>query len=152
MKIRPFTPNDSEYKTILRLRNVIQPDNPSSVTIWQHNDQNRSTEMVFQRFVVEKADELVAYGQFEETAVNNRTFRIDVQIHPAYQAGRLTGRLYTHLIEALQSHQPARLLTQIRENETINGRFPNLSWTNSTILTFCAKAGSLLVTAGKMWA
>jgi GNAT superfamily N-acetyltransferase/L-amino acid N-acyltransferase YncA len=119
IKIRPVTPTDSEYKTIIQLRNAIQPDNPSSVAIWRHWDQNRNPNDIFHRVVVEKEGALIAYGNYGETAVKNGSYFLEAHIHPAYQGGSLTARLYDHMTSALQAYQPIRLIAHIRENETM---------------------------------
>ncbi len=119
MKIRPFHPTDSEYQAILQLRNRIQPANPSSLAIWKHNDQTRDPHDNFHRIVVEKEGELIAYGEFGETAVKNGAYFLYAHVHPVYQGGHLTARLYNHMAESLQTYQPARLITHIRENETM---------------------------------
>lgn len=119
IQIRPFNPTDAEYEAILRLRNTIQPDNPSTVAIWRHWDDQRNPDEIFRRFVVEADSWLLAYGHVGETATRDGTFFIEAHIHPNHQGGGLTRQLYDHLLTAVLSHQPRRILTQIRENETM---------------------------------
>lgn len=119
MIIRLFAPSDSEYTAILNLRNAIQPDNPSTVTIWRHWDDARHPDEVFQRFVAEADGRLLAYGNISETGAKDGTFFIEAHIHPTHRGGSLTRRLYDHLMTAVLPHQPRRILTQIRETETM---------------------------------
>lgn len=118
MQIRPFQPTPEEYTAVIALRNTINPDNPSSVEIWQHWDDNRPADLVFERWVMVKEGALVGYGLMGETAVASGTFYLESHIHPAYQGGGLTARLYNHLQTRALTYQPQRLYANIRENQT----------------------------------
>ena len=79
MEIRPFDPNPEEYEAVLELRNLVDPDEPSTVAIWQHWDALRGADSLFERWVV--ADEygrFQAYAQFDETHPNSKKFEFNL--------------------------------------------------------------------------
>ena len=60
--IRPFNPTPSEYETIVAIHNAATPNQKMTVEIVKYYDETTDPDYLFQREVIERAGEIIAYG------------------------------------------------------------------------------------------
>ena len=117
-RIRPFEPTEAEYEAVVALQNLVEPNRPNPVASWRHWDESRDPERGFQRWLVEKDDQLVAQGWLMRTGPTSDKFRFDTHLHPACQGRGLTARFYRYMVDICLAQQPSAIITRIGENET----------------------------------
>lgn len=119
LTIRPFTPTQTEYKTILKLRNQIDPENPSTVEIWQHWDASRPSDSKFERWVAEDENgRLIAYTQFDETQPDSHKFQFNFQLQPDSWSSHLAEQLYQTVLSQTAKYAAQRLTIHVQESES----------------------------------
>ncbi len=116
--ITPFSYTDEAYERALRLRNRLQPDEPSSVEIWRYWDKIRTSNTLFQRLVAsDGAGQYVAYATIEETSPTREAFTLSIDGLPTIWQTDLPQMLYQRLLEKVRPYEKSRLFTNAREDE-----------------------------------
>lgn len=138
MLIRPFTTAD--YPALAALGNAAysdaagQPLLPISAETLRATDEQRDPQCRFGRWVAERAGQIVAVAEHDQTAsrYHPRKFWLDLSVHPAYQGRGIGRRLYNYLLAALQSYDPWLVRNTVREDQTRSIEFlTRRGWTEA---------------------
>lgn len=117
-QIRPLNPTQAEYEETVALRNSVDSESPSSVTIWQHWDATRPAESKFERLVL--ADEngrIVAYAQLDETRPLSQKFEFNFNGLPIIWQNGMAEALLNTILQKIAQYQPQAVTIQLRESE-----------------------------------
>lgn len=121
--IRPFQPTDAEYEAVVAVANAAWPDEQDTVANWKHNDNNRSKERLFQRFVVEDVNQqIVAEASCRESSWSHvpGKYLFDITVHPDWQWKGVEAQCYDHILTFLSKRdlKPTCLEVYVREDKT----------------------------------
>lgn len=118
-QIRPFNPTQTEYETVVALRNEVDPESPSSVAIWQHWDGSRPAESKFERWVVEdKYGRITAFTQFDETSPQSKKFEFNFGGMPIIWQNGMAEALLATILQHINQHDADMVTTQARESDS----------------------------------
>lgn len=115
---RPFDPSEEEYAAIVRVYNLANPRQPGSAASWQHWDKHRDPARLFRRYVVEVDEEIIGYGFSMKSDPEMANFRFAIFLRPDHQTPVLVENFYTYIVGKCMQHEPASLVSQVREDET----------------------------------
>ncbi len=59
---RDFDNSERDYEIALEIHNIVYHDSPQTMEAFKHNDNTRNPKHYFQRIMVERDDEVIAYG------------------------------------------------------------------------------------------
>lgn len=126
--IRPFENTEQDYAAYVAIKNAAWPDEPTTVELTRHNDNDRNPKYLKQRFIVETDDkQIVATGSVWENAwayVPGK-YGIDFTILPEWKKRAIDAQLYDHMLAFLhqQTLKPTILDAHTREDKTIPRQF-----------------------------
>lgn len=127
MKIKPFQPSDEAYAAITAISQAIWPDDVYSVELFKHWDRTRDPKYWFQRYVLEAAGQVVAYGAVSEPSWSYRPgkYAIGIFVHPEHQGRGYGAALYDHFMTAIGLREiPAdTIIANTREDQPRGLRF-----------------------------
>ncbi|MEM7125556.1 MAG: GNAT family N-acetyltransferase [Chloroflexota bacterium] len=107
--VRPFNPTDEEYQAIVDVYNADWPDDPATVSTWQHEDANRDKRYLFLRYVVEVNNKIVVegcYGEDDWSYVPGKYF-FAYSLHPDHHGAPIQQTIYEYVMEQLATREPA---------------------------------------------
>lgn len=119
--IRPFESTDADYARISAVVAAIWPEDGFAVEYFQHEDEIRSPDYLFERVVVDEAGEIPAFAQVMEKAraYVPGHYELWIVVHPDRRREGLGTRLYRWCLERIAHRVPApvRLGTETREDQ-----------------------------------
>jgi mycothiol synthase len=119
MKIRNFNYITADYERYVALRNIILPDQPSSVEFEKRYVRDWPEDQLFRRVLVENAQaQTLAVADFQHLpwSYHPRKFGFMIFVHPEARRQGLGGRLFDYVLEELAAYNPIALESQTREN------------------------------------
>lgn len=121
--IRPFCEDD--YSDLADLLTLVYPDNPVSADDLLFEDESRDPKCRVARWLAVLEGRVVgeaAYGQ-DADMYHPRKFWLKINVHPDVEGGAIEGLLFDRLMAALRPLDPLSLLTNIREDYTLERAF-----------------------------
>jgi GNAT superfamily N-acetyltransferase len=106
--IQPFEPNDRQYEAVTAIENAVWPDYSATVEAFKHGDQSRDPNDLFQRLVVKEGQQIVAFGEYQETPWSHQPgkYEIDLTVHPDYERHGIGAVLYEQMMTVLAKREP----------------------------------------------
>jgi GNAT superfamily N-acetyltransferase len=116
MQIRELTPDD--YEAIATIHNGLHTDRPIVASAVMDSDRRCDPQYKRQRWVALLDGRVVGSGAYSQPVFGYEphTFRIVINVLPAYQRQGIGTALYQQLMTALQPFEPARLYANAYEN------------------------------------
>lgn len=119
--IRSFDYTQADYAAAVAIQNAVWPDQPETVTWWQHRDQARNPQYFYHALLVEADGQVVAAGHMMETPWSYRPgkYALGIMVHPAYERRGIGAMLYDYIINALAERplSPSMLISNVREDK-----------------------------------
>jgi mycothiol synthase len=106
--IRPLQPTDADYTLIAEINDAVWSDTPLTPVQLRHEDESWLPGYLYQRFVVEVEDRVVAAGRYFENHWQYLPGKYDFEliVHPHHQ-GRGIGRyVYDYMLEIVCNRTP----------------------------------------------
>lgn len=123
--LRPFVPDD--YPAIAEVFNASWPGYPATAEHFYEQDEatRHYPGATFQRYVIESAGRIVAFGEYDQPPRFYRphVFRVNIFVHPQYQAQGLGSTLYQRIIEDMRTLQGQTIWGKLREDMSSGIRF-----------------------------
>lgn len=112
--LRPFS--DQDYPALVRVLNGVFPEYPSSEEEVRFEDAHRDPKTLFERWVVEDAQGIVAFGEYSQRAAmyHPRRFVIEAAVLPARQGEGHGARLFEQVMAALAPREPLSVRANAR--------------------------------------
>lgn len=122
-EIRLFTPDD--YVAFADLLSAVFPEYPDSAEEIQHWDAMLNSNIKFNRWVVERDDQLIAYAEHTQFLgmYHPRKFVVNVGVRSDYRRQGIGSTLYDQVVDALQQFDPLTFRVRTREDWTDSMRF-----------------------------
>lgn len=123
MQLRLFTPDD--YPATVDLFNVCYPTWPITVDEARHRDDHPGEHCLWQRWVAEREDEVVAWAHYRQhpSAYHPQKFILELYVHPEQRGQGIGSALYNQLLAVLGPHNPLRLEGFVQEDQEAGVRF-----------------------------
>lgn len=114
-----------DYETAVAIENANYPDLPQDAENWRHWDSQREEKYLYRRYLAELGDQVVATGEIGHTSWSYQPgkFYIYVAVDPDLQQRGIGSAFYEYLLQELAPFEPAKLVTNARENHTQSFRF-----------------------------
>ena len=118
--IQPFEATDSEYETIVAIKNAVWPDQFVTVETRQHWDKSRQPGYLFERELIKKDGQIVAFGSYAQLiwSFHPRKYWVDLAVHPDYEAQGIGSAYYEHIMSLLAERDPIAITATTREDKT----------------------------------
>ncbi len=112
MKIRAFRADDKDYAARKRLTDLQYPDDPCSITEMRHADETR-TDVWWRQLMVEKNDDVVAFGEIGQAFWTNNPekYKVQVDVDPACLGQGIGSSVFNRLVEMAQTENQVSMLT-----------------------------------------
>lgn len=111
--IRDFEPTDADYAGIVANHNANLPEEPTTIKIARHNDEQHNPKYLRKRWVVEQdlgggSKEIVGDGYASESMWSYvpGKYRIDFNVLPQHQEQGIEQMIYDHIIKFLNRRDP----------------------------------------------
>lgn len=107
--IRPFEKTDQDYDAFVAVKNAAWPDEPTTVEMARHNDNDRNPKYLHQRFLVETADnQVIAEGGTSESQWSYipGKYRLTINVHPNWNGKGIEEQIHAHLMAFLNKREP----------------------------------------------
>ncbi|MGB0387428.1 MAG: GNAT family N-acetyltransferase [Ardenticatenaceae bacterium] len=123
--IRPFEPTDTEYEQVIAIENAVWPDEFATVENMRHWDTHRDQNYLFEREVIEKDGQLVAFGAYAQWSwsFHPRKYWIGLRVHPDYEGQGIGSPYYEHVMALLLERDPIAITASTREDKPQAIRF-----------------------------
>ena len=123
LTIRPY--NEGDYGRIAAFFNLVEPDYPVTAEELKRDDKTRDPKLRTVRFLAERGGELLGVARYAQSSslYHPQKFFLNVRVHPAHRRQGIGGRLYNHLIDALEPFDPILLRGDAREDRPDAVRF-----------------------------
>jgi GNAT superfamily N-acetyltransferase len=124
-KIRPFDGTDRDYEGIVSVRNAVWPNLPDTVEERRYHDEHRDARALFERFVAE-LDELIVASCFVSEPVRTREeglYFVAINVLPAWERRGIGSACYDHALGRLEPLRPTALKSSTREDKLQGVRF-----------------------------
>ncbi|MGB0387429.1 MAG: GNAT family N-acetyltransferase [Ardenticatenaceae bacterium] len=123
--IRPFEPTDTEYEQIVAIANAVWPDEFVTVENLRHRDTHRDPNYLFEREVIEKNGQLVAFGTYAQWSwsFHPRKYWVGLAVHPDYEGQGIGSAYYEHVMALLLERDPIAITASTREDKPQAIRF-----------------------------
>lgn len=105
-KIREFQPTKEEYDAITAIEAAIWEDNASSAKEFAYFDQTRDKAYRYERYVVEQAGQIMAFGHWRQQREDGR-YRLRIFVHPEFERQGIGTAVYDHFINLIRQQTPA---------------------------------------------
>jgi len=117
--IRPFEHTEADYQALVEVYNAAWPEYGSTLSSWKHGDNTWDSNYTFQRLLVERGGEVVAFGEYSQTPWEYKPgkYFIDCVVRPDARDQGVGSAFYDHVIAALVSHNPKKLVIHLREDK-----------------------------------
>lgn len=114
--IRRATPDDAP--ALVSLHNATEPDYPTTVEQFRFWEEHRNPKCHFERWVVDRAGEVVAAGQFGQSSgwYHPQKFWMELGVHPDHQGQGIGTALYNHLLGGVAAFNPLVIRASTRED------------------------------------
>ncbi len=125
MNIRPFDYNSADdYLALETIDRAVFPQDFETAAEQRHEIENRA-DYRRQHFLLEVDGRPVGHGRYLEQYWSSEKddWYLWVAVHPAYQGQGLGKQLYNEVMDALDTYNPASLLTYVREDYPRSVRF-----------------------------
>jgi len=121
--LRPFTSDD--YPAITAIRNTVYREERTTEETLRFQDTHRNPQCLFQRWVVERAGEIVAAGEYVQVpnCADPAQLWLDAYVYPHYQRQGIGSLLYHQLLAAVQPLDPVAVYASARDDMTRSVRF-----------------------------
>jgi|GEM_PF-816745 len=124
---RPFHPSAEEYQAVTDVFSADWPDVPATPSVWQHDDENWDPQYLFQRFVVEADQQIVAEGYYFEDSWSHvpGKYCFAYSMHPDHRGEPIQRVIYDFVVERLAARDPVpnQLWAYSREDRPIRNAF-----------------------------
>ncbi len=112
MRIREFIPHD--YPAMVDIHNSLNiswPERPRTPEAWATVDQNRSSQVMYARWVAVEGTQVVGFASYSQGPLEYppRSFYVNVEVHPGYQNRGIGAALYDQVMVGLQAFNPPAL-------------------------------------------
>ncbi len=128
--IRPYkATTEEEYAALVDIYNASRPDELMTVVSWRYYETRLPADILFQRFIVESAGQLIAEGAYHETfwSIAQDKYEYGYTCLPAYEdRADLQQLVYDYVLAQVAERQPKVLATSARED-----RSSRVQWLNS---------------------
>lgn len=116
---------EQDYPALVRVLNGVFPEYPSTEEEVRFEDEHRDLKTLFERWVIETAQGVVAFGEYSQHAAmyHPRRFRIEVAVLPAHQGQGHGARLYEQVMAALAPREPLSVRANARADWARSARF-----------------------------
>lgn len=130
LTIRHFNPTEAEYAEICRVFNSEWPEDPTIVQnlIWR--DKKRNPKYLYQRFVAELDNKIVAAGTYSEPSYSYKPgkFKVNWHVDPAHadyaeDSDGIHRLIFNYVLNELSAREPKQLITSMREDRTERVQF-----------------------------
>ncbi|MEM7029773.1 MAG: GNAT family N-acetyltransferase [Chloroflexota bacterium] len=104
--IRPFEKTDKDYEGFVAVKNAAWPDEPTTVKIARHNDNDQNPKYLHQRYLVETTDkQIIGEGGTWESQWSYIAgkYNINFDLHPDWQNKGVEQQLYDHILKFLNN-------------------------------------------------
>ncbi len=121
--IRAATPTD--MPALVEIQNVASPDNPTTLTVQEYQEQSRNKALAFGRLVAEHGGRVRGMATFVQPEWSGEAGKLWVwlTVHPDWRRQGTGTALYQALLNEMQPHRPTRLTTLISEDREDSLRF-----------------------------
>lgn len=127
--MRPFDYTDLDYRATVEIVNQAYPNDPSTVEIWKHDDNNSKANAFERRFIgemkLENDNQIVAVGFITEWvwARNIGKYYISICIENKFKGQGLEQPVYDYLLTALSDKEPNGLVIGSKEDDVARIKF-----------------------------
>ena len=137
--IRSFEPTDSDYETIVAIRNAERPEEPITVELFKFGDERRPEKFSHQRDIILCDGKAIAFGSYRqnETTMKANKFSYGTVVHPDHDnkdgveqfyldhvLGQLDGKNLKGLIAGAREDRPAYISFLDANGFNLTMRYP----------------------------
>ncbi len=116
LQIRPFQPNDHDYKALIHLNTFRNPAEVVTVEIFRQEDKEFAGEFTAVRVLGEIEGQVVACGDYWHEP-GSRQLHFALYVVPVWQETAVPAQMHRYLLAEIEKLQPKKIVSEPKEDE-----------------------------------